>query len=390
MTNHLVGDVYARIIDEVVDQSQKDFDETGVGQQTLSELRQEWQVKLSQRGVAHMPWDPKPAPPAAQQAPNGVSSLPLATNHGLQPSSYAYDGHGNMTNGGTRIKSEPGTEPQYFQPPPQGGVARATQLAQEYSQRGGLALPGQRLQGLHLPGQSAHQAPQQQYSPQQHQQMMQQQRQQAALQQQQAQPRIKVETDSPQLNQGAFQQQPRQPNPAYAQTDGADEGLEEWQAMLAQRRAAHAAQGQQADRMMRDHVMQSSSDLQSGLMVPLDEQPNRLLNKKRRTGAAARSSSTAAGPSVPQLDGDVDDEDEKPTIKDEDDENAINSDLDDPDEDAAGAINDDDEEFGDNILCTYDKVQRVKNKWKCTLKDGVMSLNGREWVFHKGMGEFEW
>lgn len=44
----------------------------------------------------------------------------------------------------------------------------------------------------------------------------------------------------------------------------------------------------------------------------------------------------------------------------------------------------------DNILCTYDKVQRVKNKWKCTLKDGVMSVGGKEWVFHKGMGEFEW
>ncbi|KAK5121308.1 hypothetical protein LTR85_005474 [Meristemomyces frigidus] len=384
------GDVYARIIEEVVEKSQGDFDESGVGQQTLSELQQEWQIKLSQRGVAQMPWDPKPAPQPVQQAPNGVSSHASGASHGLPPSSYAYEAHNNMANGGTRIKSEPGTEPQYFQAPPQGGVARATQLAQEYSQqRGGLALPGQRPQGLQLPpGQNPHQA-QQQYAQQQHQQQMMQ-RQQAALQQQQTQPRIKVENDSPQLNQGSFQQQPRQPNPAYAQTDGADEGLEEWQAMLAQRRAAHAAQGQQADRMMRDHVMQSSSDLQSGLMVPLDEQPNRAVNKRRRMAPSAHSSSAAAGPSVPQLDGDVDDEDEKPTIKDEDDENAINSDLDDPDEDAAGAINDDDEEFGDNILCTYDKVQRVKNKWKCTLKDGVMSLNGREWVFHKGMGEFEW
>ena len=38
----------------------------------------------------------------------------------------------------------------------------------------------------------------------------------------------------------------------------------------------------------------------------------------------------------------------------------------------------------------YDKVQRVKNKWKCTLKDGVLNANGKEWLFHKGNGEFEW
>ncbi|KAK5134602.1 hypothetical protein LTR08_006258 [Meristemomyces frigidus] len=385
------GDVYAKIIEEVIEKSKDDFEETGVGQQTLTELQQEWQIKLSQRGVAQMPWDPKPAPPVVQQAANGASSLPSAASHGLPPSSY-YDGHGNMNNGGSRIKSEPGTE-QYYQPPQQGGIARAQQLAQEYAQsgglqqRGGLALPGQRPQGLHLPAQSRQQGMPEHYSPQQHQMM---QRQQAAMQQQQSQPRIKIENDSPQLNQGSFPQQPRQPNPAYAQTDGADEGLEEWQATLAKRRADHAELGQRADRTMRDHVMQGNSDLQSGLMVPLDEQPSRGSQNKRGRVALERSTPATTGPSVPQLDGDVDDEDEKPIIKDEDDENAINSDLDDSDDDPAGGIGDDDEDFGDNILCTYDKVQRVKNKWKCTLKDGVMSLNGKEWVFHKGMGEFEW
>ena len=77
-------------------------------------------------------------------------------------------------------------------------------------------------------------------------------------------------------------------------------------------------------------------------------------------------------------------------VKDEDDEDAINSDLDDSDEDGQGQMGDDDDEPGDQILCTYDKVQRVKNKWKCVLKDGVMSTGGKEWVFHKGTGEFEW
>ena len=207
--------------------------------------------------------------------------------------------------------------------------------------------------------------------------------------QQQQSPNIKVENDSPQLPQGGFQQQ----HVNYTQTDGAgdDDAMEQWQTMLAERRAANAAQGQQADRLMRDQVAQISADLENGLMVPLDEQASRKQRRKRKaaqtTTEATAPSSTA--PTIPQLDGDVDD-DVKGALKDEDDEDAINSDLDDSDEENQGEIDGDDDDEGDSILCTYDKVQRVKNKWKCTLKDGVMSVNGKEWVFHKGTGEFEW
>lgn len=61
---------------------------------------------------------------------------------------------------------------------------------------------------------------------------------------------------------------------------------------------------------------------------------------------------------------------------DEDDEDAINSDLDDPDELDDNAADGDD--VANVMLCTYDKVQRVKNKWKCTLKDGVLKIDGTE------------
>jgi transcription initiation factor TFIIA large subunit len=270
---------------------------------------------------------------------------------------------------------------------PQGGAARAAQLIQQQygqaasasvnaMQRGsGLALPGGKQENppsLHLPGQ--------QYSPQ-HQQALRQQQQQ--LQQQQAQPRIKLENESPRLAQGSF------PQPNYGQTDGAgDDAFDQWQILLAQRRALHAEHGDRADRMMRDQVLQSSAELQSGLMMPLDELPS---NKRlKRTITSSTHSATASGSSIPQFDGLADDEDEeKPEIKDEVDSDVINSDLDD-DDDGQGELGEDDDEQVDTILCTYDKVQRVKNKWKCTLKDGIMSANGKEWVFAKGMGEFEW
>lgn len=276
-----------------------------------------------------------------------------------------------------------------------GNSASASVNAMQRS--GGLALPGQQQKptGIQLPAnpvQQSYQQQQQAAMARQQQQIQQQQQQ----QQQQGQPRVKMESNnSPQLQQGSFQQQ-RPPN--YTQTDGADDedeadDLRQWRAMLAERRAISAEQTRKADSLMRDQVMALSANLQSGLMVPLNEQPSSRVKKQknRATLDAIGASSASAAPSIPQLDGDVDDDDEeKPDIKDEDDADAINSDLDDSDDEGAGAMGDDDDELGDSILCTYDKVQRVKNKWKCTLKDGVMSVNGKEWVFHKGQGEFEW
>jgi len=42
------------------------------------------------------------------------------------------------------------------------------------------------------------------------------------------------------------------------------------------------------------------------------------------------------------------------------------------------------------ILCQYEKVSRVKNKWKCVLKDGVVNINGRDYMFSRATGDFEW
>ncbi|KFY14068.1 hypothetical protein V491_06165, partial [Pseudogymnoascus sp. VKM F-3775] len=72
----------------------------------------------------------------------------------------------------------------------------------------------------------------------------------------------------------------------------------------------------------------------------------------------------------------------------DDDEDAINSDLDDPDDPKSDDSGDD--ETPQVMLCMYDKVQRVKNKWKCVMKDGVLTINGKDYVFHKASGEYEW
>lgn len=82
------------------------------------------------------------------------------------------------------------------------------------------------------------------------------------------------------------------------------------------------------------------------------------------------------------------------------DSDAINSDLDDEDDedDEDGDGNGDDPDgdgTGNDIeqnimLCLYDRVQRVRNRWKCSLKDGLMNINGKDYVFQKASGDSEW
>merc|ERR1711939_545040 len=69
------------------------------------------------------------------------------------------------------------------------------------------------------------------------------------------------------------------------------------------------------------------------------------------------------------------------------DDDELGSDLDDSDDEAEGQ---EQEDGGDLVIALYDKVQRSKNKWKVSLKDGVISVNGREYLFSKCQGEFEW
>jgi Transcription factor IIA, alpha/beta subunit len=67
----------------------------------------------------------------------------------------------------------------------------------------------------------------------------------------------------------------------------------------------------------------------------------------------------------------------------------IGSDLDDSDE---AEMNSEDEE-DENIplmFCLYDKVSRTKNRWRANMTSGVLCIEGKEWVFEKGSGEFEW
>lgn len=92
--------------------------------------------------------------------------------------------------------------------------------------------------------------------------------------------------------------------------------------------------------------------------------------------------------SILQVDGEDGLDNDLDARLDDGDEDAINSDLDDSEE---GEAEEEDKDGVEHIiLCQYDKVTRTKNRWRCMLKDGIVLVNGKDYLFNKATGEFQW
>jgi len=85
---------------------------------------------------------------------------------------------------------------------------------------------------------------------------------------------------------------------------------------------------------------------------------------------------------IRQVDGGDDEDEEGAADASPKDDEELDSDLDDED--------DTEPETENYILCQYEKVTRIKAKRKTNLKDGIMHVNGKDSLFHKATGEFDW
>ncbi|KAI9680932.1 MAG: hypothetical protein M1829_001012 [Trizodia sp. TS-e1964] len=379
MSNVLVGQIYQRIVQDVVESSQMDFEEGGVDQATLEDMKRLWQSKLSSLNVASFPWDPTPIAPLATPPtlPSNAArsqAAPPAHPPTLAPATEA-------PNANRKIKLEPNYEQSGISYGASNDQTAAIRAANLLEHRYGHQAAAQ-IATLQAGSQPA--APT--LSPSEYQKMLSKQQSVQQAQQQQL-----------------AQRKPPKPQPlpvTTAQTDGAGDAMDEWTAVMV-KRDAHGQDEEmgslKVDRIIRQKVEEMSQRLEGGgLMLPLRERRTsrnpKKLSSSHEAVASGKATSTEAGLAggssitIPQLDGSLGDE----KVKSEDlDEDAINSDLDDPDE----GLNDndrDDDSMSQIMLCTYEKVQRVKNKWKCVLKDGVLTVNGKEYVFHKATGEYEW
>jgi len=292
----------------------------------------------------------------------------------------------SMNHGGPRIKSEPGLDsptdsnhqPLYTNPilppgnnPPSAAQRAAMNLQNNYGQRAAASINAiQSSVGGQQHGQMPGQAQQGNMQSMQQQQQQQQQHQQqqgihgqqmAHMQQQQraanAQPGPMPRMTQEQYKAMMVQQQRQQSQNAgvhNAQTDGPSD-LEESTGLIKRVNAdGEEVMGRiEIDALIRDKIAAMGQRMEGGgLMLPLHQ----ATNSKKRQRKVKRPTNTSG-----QLDG-ADSDDDKAGVKDELDEDAINSDLDDP-EDNSDNGDDEDESMGHVMLCMYDKVQRVKNKW---------------------------
>lgn len=144
-----------------------------------------------------------------------------------------------------------------------------------------------------------------------------------------------------------------------AQTDGAGDNEEIDSIAIVKRFNANGKEvtiGRvEIDSLIRNRIESMGHSMEGGgLMLPLRHASTRS-SRLRRQGQNCKVRG--------QVDGGDDDDDDQEDVKNEEfDEDAINSDLDDPDEEL-NEEEDEDEGMGHIMLCMYDKVQRVKNKW---------------------------
>lgn len=428
MSNSQVGPVYQQIISDVIESSRVDFEEGGVEEGVLEELKKVWQQKLSQLNVASFPWDPKPEPQALLNPPTIPSNGAMYQTMAAPPNAM-----GQMP-GGPRIKPEPGMEPNYSTLPPlpampmmpSGGAVSSSSIAHQRAVQNVQALlhqthqdamaqarrdeavhGGRPMHGQPLPADQQQALLHQQMLHRQYHQNPQQPMPQGGQQHMQrphmSMPMPNSHQNRPSLSQQEYNRAMAQSaqqaaetlkrnsvGGAQAQTDGAGDAPEESFSVMKQYNAAGEQIGLgrvEIDEMIRSKIEAMGRSMEGGgLMLPL----KRASTASSRRAGREHGSKQDVSKDARSLGGQQDGTDGPDIIKDEElDEDAINSDLDDPDELGDGD-DDDDEANGHIMLCTYDKVQRVKNKWKCVMKDGVLTVNGTEYVFHRATGEYEW
>ncbi|KAI4183640.1 MAG: hypothetical protein LQ346_006272 [Caloplaca aetnensis] len=371
-------------MDDVLGQVAIAFEEDGVNHSVLDELKKTWQRRLTASKCASFPWDPPPVPPPMAVPPPLPSNAPRPQ---VPSSGSPVLSSTNNGGSGVTVKQEPSYGnhglPNGIQPNYGNSIAQqraAAHLQQKYGPNANLQInqlqaqaamsnPGpqqQNPQNIQLPQQLSDQ--QRRALAERHRAMQMQQMQQA----QQAQP-------TQQMHQ--TQQAQQRSQVSDAQTDG----VAEWDDMVTHRRAfalGDPSGAYAADLTIRQQLEESSRAMEGGgLMLPLSEQPKRV-STARVGGASCNTGPRTSALKIPQVDGVGDSDEDKKVIKDEDvdndeDEDAINSDLDDPDDDIVEEVGEENNQ-GQIMLCTYDKVQRVKNKWKCVLKDGVLTTSGKE------------
>jgi len=134
----------------------------------------------------------------------------------------------------------------------------------------------------------------------------------------------------------------------------------------------------------------ASSVLQQHVNAALQNSSiNSIHVQKQLDGAADTSDEDGSDISDDHLDNDDDNDDLDKSDEENDEggaeEEPLNSEDDVTDEDSSELF-----ETDNVVVCQYDKITRSRNKWKFYLKDGIMNIGGKDYVFQKSNGDAEW
>uniref|UniRef100_A0A0V0G861 Putative transcription initiation factor iia subunit 1 isoform 2 n=1 Tax=Triatoma dimidiata TaxID=72491 RepID=A0A0V0G861_TRIDM len=140
-------------------------------------------------------------------------------------------------------------------------------------------------------------------------------------------------------------------------------------------------------------------------------QNNENTNNRQTFQTQAQEAGVQSTGGVAQLDGHNDTSDEEDDDDDEEEDEAEEDDdegddkEDEENDDLDGGAEEEPLNSGDDVseedpsemfetdnvvVCQYDKITRTRNKWKFYLKDGIMNLGGKDYIFQKSNGDAEW
>ncbi|KAG0272717.1 transcription factor IIA subunit alpha [Linnemannia exigua] len=328
MANSTVTAVYRFVIDDVITNVRRDFEDMGVDETIMHELQRSWEAKLAQAKVAAM----QPAEPAA-----AVESYPFEEPAYEQPAT---------TSAQSSSSAPAPAPPAAISAPASSGSAHAPTLPPLPS----LPLPP-------VPVAPPASVP---YN--------------YRVEQTPAANLANVASTTQQGEHGnAGRPQQYAPSRKNISTPGG--GRNNTNNIPQHDGPADAGELEMMSRQELDAFIEKKIQEGEGLgeMTFTLTMSDRAARKMKRDGLGLG----ADGFTIGQVDGDDDDNNGT------EDDTGLGSDLDDSDGDM-------DEESDNIVLCQYDKVSRTKSKWKCVLKDGIMLINGRDYLFHKANGDFEW
>ncbi|XP_031785490.1 transcription initiation factor IIA subunit 1 isoform X1 [Nasonia vitripennis] len=392
--------LYNTVIEDVIAGVREAFLDEGVDEQVLQELKQIWENKLmSSKAVEPIIDPPEPQPPHMSSS---VKTYSAANKGGSKRNSNANSNAHSGAQQQAQAKEPILPQPQVQQPQPQPTHVQPQQIQSQMPHQSQQPQPQQMQQVQHV----------------QHMQGI-------PIQQQVQQPVQQHQTITQQ------QQVINQPAPVIEKQVSIQIKLPVHQNLPERLVTVHvpasAIQGNQlhaiftgpiittaitlpvhiATSLLQQHVNQTFEGLPGFTPVPVAH-PVQVVSQGANNIMQQQLIQGQQQGNIAQLDGavgdssdDDDDEEEEENDDDEDlDEEKEEEEQEDPSAREEEPLCSEDDVTDDDpadlfdtdnvVVCQYDKITRSRNKWKFYLKDGIMNLGGKDFVFQKANGDAEW